>query len=508
MRLNNFQRTASIVIAIFASVGCQDFKKDCTPDKATGKTCSDESSTKDVGNDIAFDGFIQRAFEISVNSIKFADTEDFYTRFIAELIMSKPDYKEKFGTSKIEVEGEYGLERFGSNSPVFMSSMSGDGHIFQTRTDAQGKFTIKVKKSAQDETFKARVITRIGLIITTGEAKEHYCYILYGFRDGISISENTKPVIFDTYTTQLNSYQCSAVQDDTIVIPESPSGTGDTIAPIDDVSATKTATGEVTSTPHVTIAKTWKIVSPLGTNEDGTNTLVAVNHLAADEALYVFKRQVRDKDSGSIYMPVIKIAGGFDEPQATQSNLACSNDGCRKIYGFGKQSDTFIVSQMYSNYAVHFYGYDAAWSNPQDLGECIPSLSSPSACPIVMGDSGLKAIVFNDHIKQVCSLDFNAATILTGCVSEPGSNASHPAPEMTVLGGNIYSLAAATGSPTTLNVFNMGLVDQAKSYTISKLDISTEDIATGHLFSDGTNLFFASLAADTLTIRQLQLVEQ
>ena len=129
-----------------------------------------DSESKDdaieVGDEIEFSGFVQRAFSIKVEGVSFNDSEHFYTRFIPDLIMANEDYKEALSGAEIEIEGEYGLERFGSNVSVFMSSEAADGHLFQSKTDNQGKFTVKVEAAAQDDSYKARVVLRIGLQIT------------------------------------------------------------------------------------------------------------------------------------------------------------------------------------------------------------------------------------------------------------------------------------------------------------------------------------------------------
>jgi len=77
----------------------------------------ENSSANDVevGSDVNFSGYVQRAFEIRVNDYSFSDTEHFYTNFVSDLIMSREEYSERFKDATIEVEGEYGLERFGSN---------------------------------------------------------------------------------------------------------------------------------------------------------------------------------------------------------------------------------------------------------------------------------------------------------------------------------------------------------------------------------------------------------
>jgi len=186
--------------------GCGSDKEENSEEKAEVKT-----------GDVEFSGYVQKAFTIKVNDKEFKDSEDFYTRFIEELV--KPAYPD-VADDQVTIEGKYGLDEFGSLSKVYMSSVAGEGHLYEGRTDAQSKFTVKVQAKALDETFKARVVVRIGLEITTvGGSSLRYCYLLHGNKDSIAISDNSKPIIFEEFATQLTKYKCEEVNEDTLVIP-------------------------------------------------------------------------------------------------------------------------------------------------------------------------------------------------------------------------------------------------------------------------------------------------
>ena len=192
------------------------------------------AESKELPKELTFSGFVQRAFTIKVNGVSFNDSEHFYTRFIPDLILSNKEYA-SLKDSSIEVDGEYGLEKFGGNTAVFMSSVGANGHLFQARTDDQGKFSVAVEPKALDETYKARLVIRIGLRITNPDkTTEKFCYLLFGNRDGIRVSDASKPVIFSDFTPQLNTYVCSQVKEEGLVIPtkggSTPAG-GSTTAP-------------------------------------------------------------------------------------------------------------------------------------------------------------------------------------------------------------------------------------------------------------------------------------
>jgi len=197
------------LIVCLVLVGCGQVDKKEEKAEAT----SEKLGT--VDNDVEWSGYVQKAFTIKVNNKEFADSEDFYTRFIEELV--KPQYPD-LSDKEVTVEGKYGLSEFGAGSSVFMSSQAADGHLYEGRTNAQSKFTLKVAQKATDETFKARIIVRIGLEVRKGDNTTRHCYILHGNKTDIAVSESSKPIIFDDFSTQLTTYKCEDVND-TLVIP-------------------------------------------------------------------------------------------------------------------------------------------------------------------------------------------------------------------------------------------------------------------------------------------------
>lgn len=222
------------------------------------------SSTQAVptpsSSSFVFSGSVQRAFEITVNGNKFADSEDFYTKFIDELILTDSEYAERFQDGNIEVEGTYGVSTFGSRADVFISAQNGDGYSFEARTDSSAKFKVEVPQAAEGS-YKARVVTRIGLKLTSSSGDtSHYCYLLHSIRDNVEVSASAKPIIFDEFSTQLTSYNCNSQEVSKLIIPED-----DTCIPVEyegeislkpcpkpTATATATATPKVKATPKVT----------------------------------------------------------------------------------------------------------------------------------------------------------------------------------------------------------------------------------------------------------------
>jgi hypothetical protein len=165
---------------------------------------------------VTYSGYVQKAFNLNVNGASFGDSEQFYTNFIDQLI--KPTYGD-LKNAEVVVEGQYGMDEFGSASYVFMAPTVNEGDLFEAVTDQHSKFTVTVVPGALGELYKARVIIRIGLLVTIDRVADHYCYVLYGLRDGIRLADQAKPVVFDSFKTQLNTYRCDKVESSQLVIP-------------------------------------------------------------------------------------------------------------------------------------------------------------------------------------------------------------------------------------------------------------------------------------------------
>jgi hypothetical protein len=246
---------------------------------------------------------------LRVNGVSFTDSEHFYTRFADDLILKDKTYAEALKGAKIEVQGEYGLERFGANVSVFVAPQGNEGNLFEARTDPQGKFAVKVKPKALSETYKARLVVRIGLKIThTDKSKEGFCYLLYGQRDGIKISEASKPIIFDEFKTQLNAYNCDKV-DDKIAIPTKATSTSNPIGGASPSTA-----------PHVELVGTGVDVPlPFGANDEGGDQTVSIQPALDGSALVVLRSLTTDKSTGVKTLPVFVVSSSGGTWTATSS---------------------------------------------------------------------------------------------------------------------------------------------------------------------------------------------
>lgn len=308
MKFQIFSRGVPALVSAFATIvaGCGALEE-----KGSGP----QNAPEELPAQILFSGFVQRAFALKVNGTSFNDSEHFYTRFIPDLILSKPEYARAFEGAKVEVEGQYGLNTFGANTGVYLSATGGDGHLYEAITDSQGKFSVTVEPKALNDLFQARVVIRIGLSIRHASgSQERFCYLLHGERKGVRISDSSKPIIFFDFKTQLNTYGCEKSKDEDLLIP-SASGASTSTEPLKNSPAEQLR--EV-----VPSARGIEIELPLDANEQpaasssgsSQSPLRAMGNLG-EASFTVIRPRVRNTDTGVVYSPVYRVT---QDPSSTQ----------------------------------------------------------------------------------------------------------------------------------------------------------------------------------------------
>ena len=465
----------------------------CGQEKA--KSTDDEPL---IGEAVDFSGFVQRAFTIKVEGATFNDSEHFYTRFIPDLIMTNPEYKDSFAKSDISVEGEYALERFGGDASVFVSTMSATGHLFQARTDSQGKFTVTVKPDALDETYKARIVVRIGLLIKSNEKTEHYCYLLHSIKSGITLSERSKPIIFDDFKTQLNTYQCAAPENGGLEIPNpSDKSTGG-----DQGSGTSTTNSGGTTTttpvtPNVTVSSVKTLKWALPADADGTNVLRGFTYVLEDNATYFIKETYRSLDDGSYKRQVVALRNPDSILKSELWPAQYSDDASYRY------SDILYpyrggYLRAYGNSSLNTYVqvYD---SNGIETSAKLPGWKTGIASMFLFkSGSQLKVMdvgIYGFSRTSVWDVNFDSTTeVMTNAIYPPSSSDLPPS----FSGGAYYNSRLYLWSEDTLYVLNERLVLQ------KKYDLPSFEKSKYRLVGLDDGVYMASLNGDNLEFRKLQ----
>lgn len=430
---------------------------------------------------IEFSGFIQRAFPISVEGIQFSDSEHFYTNFIDELILSNPEYSDSLADAIISVEGEYSLNRFGSFADVFMSTEQREGHIYQSKTDRDAKFSIEVMPESIDETFKARVVTRIGLLIEFPDQKtHHYCYIIHSIIEGLKVNEYSKPIIFDEFHTQLNTYQCKERKGLEI--------------DLDFPSSREKVEEAYEIGPHVIIEEFSQIDHQIK-NIEGSLSL-AQTTLAADKMLLV-SNKVRDLNDGSIFYPMVLI----DEDGKIETGRFTSKEAqnTRNNFCYWFPVNKGLLTKHCKHISKRKFLYFEENSTPIELDKA----RFDDQKSLVFYQNSL---IYQFHpTRDLCRIDIEFSPIHSVCTNVPESN---PNIEFRSCSASVKRIdcLVVNQAETSIYTYNMAGTFQSK-YQLSKLAFSTHDLENIQTVSDGLNFYFSSINDNNINLYKYILVK-
>jgi hypothetical protein len=431
---------------------------------------------------LVFKGFVQRAFPITVEGISFNDSEHFYTRFIDDLIFSNPEYENALDGASIEIEGEYGVTRFGSNAEVFLSSELNEGHIFQSKTGANAEFNVQVIPESLDESFKARVILRIGLIIDYADSNsQHFCYILHSIIDGISIDEHTKPIIFSDFNTQLNEYRCSdrrgiEIDIDRFVEPGEDNGKSDI-------------------SPKVELED--QVLFEHGIHsEDNEGELSLIQVSNTDDQMLLTFGKLRSKADGKVFYPTLRIANAFSSGAKgrieVDEGLLSYN---RRCY-FMIHLDGVLVkpcNQISERFFELHKGDDVI-----DIG------------PSRNGDGEHLMFVHNEHLwqlnpnREICNVDLETEQIYQQCEVLPDSNPSKTYRNCAASDQEIHCLVI-NEQESAVYKYNLNGIFQERYY-LSRLSFPQKATAHLRVISDGRHFHFVNLNANKIVFTSYSLI--
>lgn len=446
------------IVFCFSLVSCGD-KKD------------KESEQKEVAaaatGDVEFSGYVQKAFTIKVNSKEFSDSEDFYTRFIDELV--KPAYPD---VTDVKLEGKYGLDEFGSQSKMYMSSVAGEGHLYEGKTNDQSKFTIKVQSKALDETYKARIVIRIGLEVSTvgGDGRLHFCYLLHGNKEGISVSDSSKPIIFEEFATQLTKYKCEDVVEETLDIP------GLEGEPVVEREV-KPGTKEV---KQASITSTVKFAAKLSAGLSGSNTMTAATMDSVSREIVVMKAAV-ERDSKWCF-PVLRISGKSPAAETCVGEWTTKPSSIESVAVSG---DSLLGTTSSSTVTFKSDGtqWDEVAGKPHHL--------------VVMAAGTAKYT----NGAELCDA--------SGCTQAPArcdlgfpqtvSWLSHSY----LMANGVNSQGATYCGAGQVHVISTDL-SLEKSYSVAVLEVSPAEFLSSKIVTNGEDVYLLTLIADELIARKLE----
>lgn len=473
--MNSFASYIYLIASIIlAACGTQD-----SEDKGS-------STEYSASNPIIFKGFVQRAFPITVEGVSFNDSEHFYTRFIDDLIYSNQEYATALEGAKIEIEGEYGVTRFGSDASVFLSSEQNEGHIFQSRTASNAEFKVEVVSESLDESFKARVIIRIGLVIDSGDhSSQHYCYILHSIIDGISIDEHTKPIIFNDFYTQLNEYNCSDRNGIDIDIDRGIEG------------SVKDNEGSTVLEPTVMLQDEFSLDHELDNREFEGNVKIIHTSNTKEKILVTFGK-LRSKHDGTVSYHALELTDDFGSGELTKIVVGESLDSYGRYCYFLPYESGFLLKpcNQVSNRFLTYYS-DAREFTP--IGR-----SQNHDGQHLMFEKNGELFQFNPGY-QLCKVGPEYETTYYDCEELPDSNPSKTFKSCAASISEINCLVI-NEQESVVYRYNLNGVFQEK-YHLSRLSFSNDIAQEVRLVSDGHSFYFVYILGEKVVFTPYLLTQ-
>lgn len=167
-----------------------------------------------------FQGYVNSAFEVTVDGEKYNDMEDFYTKELARLPkkVATAGYDASWS---VAFDAQVGMSDLWQNMKVYVSPIQNRGYQGEATVGTGGAFSVDLPSSATDSEYKVRAIKRIGVVLSKENEKIRICYNFSALEKSVLLSDREKPIILDTFISALTSYDCQFAESGGIQIPTS-----------------------------------------------------------------------------------------------------------------------------------------------------------------------------------------------------------------------------------------------------------------------------------------------
>lgn len=193
-----------ILTALTLLVGCSDL-----PDETETK----EDATNLTG-EITFSGYVQVAFEVTVDGERYSDMEAFFLIENERIIKLAADA----GYPNAVLDARIGYQDLYEDMTVYLSATSERGYLGTDHVASDGEFAVSLPSDAESEEYKVKATKRIAVKLDDTTA---HCYNFQASETSVKLEAKEKPIILDTFESKLTSYQCSNISEDTgITVPK------------------------------------------------------------------------------------------------------------------------------------------------------------------------------------------------------------------------------------------------------------------------------------------------
>ncbi len=157
------------------------------------------------GDHEVFRGYIGGMFEISVDGVKYEDSESWYNSELEKI----PARLEAAGYKgdDFDFQAQVGLDDFWQSTKVNVASTNATGYQgSSTVNPGDGSFEIKLPSNSFGN-YQIKSVKRLTLVLPNNE---RFCYNMKGIEKSYMLNAFTDPIIISSFTTSLTKYACSS----------------------------------------------------------------------------------------------------------------------------------------------------------------------------------------------------------------------------------------------------------------------------------------------------------
>jgi hypothetical protein len=179
------------------------------------------TGSSDQGPGITFRGYVAGAFELTVDSVKYQDMEDFYTQELTRLPgrVYAAGYDESYD---VTLAAEVGLSDLWHHMTVYMAPVEQRGYQGEAKVEKGGEFSISLPIDATSASYQVRANKRIAVLLRQGSEQISICYNFLALDKSVLFDEKEKPIILDKFETRITKYACDAEAESGLEIPAPP----------------------------------------------------------------------------------------------------------------------------------------------------------------------------------------------------------------------------------------------------------------------------------------------
>lgn len=183
----------------------------------TTKESAGSSGDSAVSGNVTFNGSVVSAFAITVDGVRYDDSEDFYTQEVQRLpakvaAAGYPNWETSF-------DAVLGFNDLAHDMMVYIAPTEKRGYSGQAAVGADAKFRVELPADATDSSYNVRAVKRVNVILSKDGQTKRFCYNFSAVDKNVPFNEQDKPIMLDNFVSKLTLYACETKQEDGIVIP-------------------------------------------------------------------------------------------------------------------------------------------------------------------------------------------------------------------------------------------------------------------------------------------------